>query len=837
MIRRKWALLALALPFPVAGQSPPLPSDARLQEAYFAWDRGDYVEAQEGYLAVLNGPDGSAHLEEIALLTGELFVVDELAPDGRAGLKVSPTGQYALYETSEEGRGVTRVVDLQGEGRTIATLPGVGATFVGLRAVAYLTTAMPVADREVRVRTLPSGSDEAVELRGGWIPRVGSNSTAGVLTGSPDADYLYVLASQTASGPSTDLLRVAPGGDVVVLETGEGGKSGVLPIPGGDFLAFVATEGTGQGAVATTVLLDLRLGEMTRFPSRTSAAPSEDGRSLVLLGREGSEYTVEVLSLARAQVGVPDVVIRAQMPIAAPAVSPSGEWVAFQARPLDDWEIFVAPVGGGEPRQLTNEIQHDLAPRFVSDESILSVKGEGRHRRSYLYDLATGEATKLFHNNTVRTISSEYEWQIVPGGEGILIIADRDGDTISPERGVYHLHLDRTLGAEEIRARLETNLELERDLRARGERTFAPIAGALAPLVQEVSVERIYQYARNLYGLGSKHITQPGNALAIAYLDEQLREWGYEPELQWFEPRPGIRSANVVVRIPGTVDPHLVYVASSHFDSVELGPGADDNSSGSSALLEAARVLRNHPQSRTIELAFFTGEEAGLLGSREYVRRAVEGGKTIVGALNNDMVGWANDHRLDNTIRYSNAGIRDIQHAAAFLFSDLITYDSHYYQSTDAAAYYEAYGDIVGGIGSYPVLGNPHYHQATDRLETVNQRLVAEVSKVTVATLALLASSPSRLTGLQWEPAAAGDGSGVLSWDAARESGISIYRVGIIAPSGVIQETEVAAVAGSPTGRPTVSLEGVAPGSELVVKAVLPTGLEGWDWARLSLPR
>ena len=37
----------------------------------------------------------------------------------------------------------------------------------------------------------------------------------------------------------------------------------------------------------------------------------------------------------------------------------------------------------------------------------------------------------------------------------------------------------------------------------------------------------------------------------------------------------------------------------------------------------------------------------------------------IVGALNNDMIGWANDHRLDNTIRYSNAGIRDVQHARA----------------------------------------------------------------------------------------------------------------------------------------------------------------------------
>lgn len=64
------------------------------------------------------------------------------------------------------------------------------------------------------------------------------------------------------------------------------------------------------------------------------------------------------------------------------------------------------------------------------------------------------------------------------------------------------------------------------------------------------------------------------------------------------------------------------------------------------------------------------------------------------------MIGWANDQRLDNTIRYSNPGIRDIQHAAAMQFTNLITYDALYYKSTDAAAFYDGWGDIVGGIGS-----------------------------------------------------------------------------------------------------------------------------------------
>ena len=65
----------------------------------------------------------------------------------------------------------------------------------------------------------------------------------------------------------------------------------------------------------------------------------------------------------------------------------------------------------------------------------------------------------------------------------------------------------------------------------------------------------------------------------------------------------------------------------------------------------------------------------------------------IAAVVNNDMVGWANDHRLDATVRYSNPGLRDVQHAAAMQFTRLITYDALYYKNTDAAAFTDLYGD------------------------------------------------------------------------------------------------------------------------------------------------
>jgi hypothetical protein len=190
--------------------------------------------------------------------------------------------------------------------------------------------------------------------------------------------------------------------------------------------------------------------------------------------------------------------------------------------------------------------------------------------------------------------------------------------------------------------------------------------------------------------------------------------------------------------------------------------------------------------------------------------------------LNNDMIGWANDNRLDNTIRYSNPGIRDIQHAAAMQFSNLITYDALYYKSTDAAAYYEAYGDIVGGIGSYPVLGNPHYHQSHDLLEGINHQLVAEVAKTSAATLMLLASSPSRLAGLT---ASAGAGGALANWTPSPETGVAGYLVSWgPADNPSLHSLRVT--------QPKATLTGAPAGTVVRVKAVNAKGMEGWDWAR-----
>src|SRR5690606_18210914 len=102
----------------------------------------------------------------------------------------------------------------------------------------------------------------------------------------------------------------------------------------------------------------------------------------------------------------------------------------------------------------------------------------------------TARRTRLFHNNTIRTVAPEYEWAPSPDGTKVLIVAERDGDTVSPERGVYLVDLAQRVSREEVLARIAENLAAETALREKGERIYAPVRTAVADAVADVSTAR-----------------------------------------------------------------------------------------------------------------------------------------------------------------------------------------------------------------------------------------------------------------------------------------------------------------------------------------------------------
>jgi hypothetical protein len=135
--------------------------------------------------------------------------------------------------------------------------------------------------------------------------------------------------------------------------------------------------------------------------------------------------------------------------------------------------------------------------------------------------------------------------------------------------------------------------------------------------------------------------------LANDYAYEQTEALGFEVEYQTYD-APGGPYQNVIARLPGTVNPNHVYVLGAHLDSTSPNPtsnapGAEDNGSGSSALLAAAHALSGRSFENTIELVWFTGEEQGLWGSAAYVSQRQAAGVNLLAAVTFDMISYWND--------------------------------------------------------------------------------------------------------------------------------------------------------------------------------------------------
>jgi hypothetical protein len=834
------AVALTARPLPEQRTSPPS-ADQQYLGAVEAWEAGRYPDALRDLRALLQSPAAADYLDRAAVLTGELFVTTEITADGR-NPGISADGSTVAYETGA-GAATRTVIVRVGEATTrLAELAATGVILDGTGArAAWLRQATPgdPAATELVVRDLAGGA-EAV-----WL---GPGLLKSSIAWASDNRSLLFLGGNVAEPDRSDIYRVSAGEPPVRL-TAEGGhkSSPVYDSRGATLVYTVAAQSPfggrggggrggggrgggrgGGGAPPTYAVVSLATGGSTTVAA-SALALSTDGSTIAWLVRGADGSTA--LNVGPAASAAPTLVrtVPAGESISTLVLSPDGSLVAYQLMTHVDWEIHVSDRSGTH-RRITRDIQHDLQPRFLSNTMLLGLKGESRHRRAHLYDLETGAGPRLFSNNSLRTVSPEYAWIPSEDSRRIVIQADRDGDTISAERSLSVVDLTRKVTVADVLGRIDRQLADENDLRQRMTTAFAPVADTVRQVLGLAALNRVYTHERELGAFDSKHITRPGNLKAIEYLERTYRSYGYEPELQWFTPTAlqasGGRTANVVATLRGTEHPDLIYVVGSHFDSVAAGPGADDNTSGTAALLEAARMLARTPLPATVVFASFTGEEAGLLGSREFVRVAAERKWNVLGALNNDMIGYSADKgRMDNTIRYSNAGIRDIQHGASFLFTDLVLYDAKYYRSTDAHAFYDGWGDIVGGIGSYPILANPNYHQSTDFIETMDFQQILETAKVTAATLVHLASSPSRLKDVK---AGRAGGGTEVTWTASPETGIRSYIVAY-GPAGDPLRTRLTVT----TSRAT--LPALPAGTHVAVKAVNTRGLEGWDWARVVI--
>lgn len=208
---------------------------------------------------------------------------------------------------------------------------------------------------------------------------------------------------------------------------------------------------------------------------------------------------------------------------------------------------------------------------------------------------------------------------------------------------------------------------------------------------------------------------------------------------------------NVVCEKPGSTDNTIII--SAHYDSrmedinnsTARAPGADDNASGVSALLEVARVLSNVSLNHNILFVLFSGEEQGKWGSKYYADHIDKTDVDLDLLINLDMIGFSSQGIDDFLIEYDNGNIvqdndKFSQAIARFIKEDISTQYTNLnttfgiLQNTDYLPF-EELGYTVIGFHDNGVTTNPHHHKSTDTPDTLDYEYLASVTKLILTTI------------------------------------------------------------------------------------------------------
>ena len=139
------------------------------------------------------------------------------------------------------------------------------------------------------------------------------------------------------------------------------------------------------------------------------------------------------------------------------------------------------------------------------------------------------------------------------------------------------------------------------------------------------------------------YLASAGHFYVQQYIRQQLEQWG-TVETHEFQVR-GKTHHNLILNLPPRsqskrkLPPILI---GAHYDAVPGTPGADDNATGVAALLELARAFAAEPLNYPVRLVAFDMEEYGMLGSSQYAADLQEQGQPLRLMLSLEMLGYCN---------------------------------------------------------------------------------------------------------------------------------------------------------------------------------------------------
>jgi photosystem II stability/assembly factor-like uncharacterized protein len=259
------------------------------------------------------------------------------------------------------------------------------------------------------------------------------------------------------------------------------------------------------------------------------------------------------------------------------------------------------------------------------------------------------------------------------------------------------------------------------------------------------------QQSGTLFGLRRIRFVSDSEGWAVGYGSTLLHtgDGGYtwEDRKRRLPSEAVISLNNVVGKLRGTKSDRQVIIC-GHFDSISedpynRAPGADDNATGTAAVLEAARILCDYRFERSIRFILFSGEEQGLFGSGEYAADARRRGDIIAGALNFDMIGYvdAPPEDIDLIGNEASEWLVDVTGDCAAIYVPSLEVK----RLTDPTMVLSDHGSFWKA-GYYALLGiedrdlrYPFYHTTGDTIGNLDQAFATDVVRMAVAAAAHLA--------------------------------------------------------------------------------------------------
>lgn len=288
--------------------------------------------------------------------------------------------------------------------------------------------------------------------------------------------------------------------------------------------------------------------------------------------------------------------------------------------------------------------------------------------------------------------------------------------------------------------------------------TLSLSSQTIKDIIDQASLANVTQYVNELSGeiptvVGGNTVTithrvsNNDNNLAADYIKEKLTSFGLTITDQVYS--PGVTGGrNIIATQTGVTNPNNIYLIGAHYDSV-ANYGADDNASGTAAIIELARILSQYCTDNTIVYALWDQEETGLNGSAYHAQKAKNEGDNILGVFNIDMMGYDgnNDKHFDIDVRpiANSVVMKDeiisVLNTAIYGIDLIVNVVNPGSPDSDHASFWnQGYSAVLFGENWKTNDITTGYHSSNDRIGLFNMPYFHNMCKLVVGYIATVGS-------------------------------------------------------------------------------------------------